>query len=81
VIDMLVAEKQRRRTASGRVGQQIQAQVTWLERQLDDIDRELHDVLRGSPVWHAKDYLLRGVPGVGAALSATLLAELRNSAR
>jgi len=76
LVDMLVAEKQRRRTASGRVGQQIQEHVTWLEQRLDEIDRELRDVLRASPVWRDKDDLLQGVPGVGPALSATLLAEL-----
>jgi len=76
LVDMLVAEKQRRRTASGHVGQQIQEHVSWLEQRLDEIDRELRDMVRSSPVWREKDDLLRGAPGVGPALSATLLAEL-----
>lgn len=76
LVDMLVAEKQRRRTASGRVGQQIQAHVGWLESRLDEIDGDLRDLLRASPVWREKDDLLRGVPGVGPIFSATLLADL-----
>jgi transposase len=76
LVDMLVAEKQRRRTVGGRVGQQIQEHVSWLERRLDEIDRDLRDMLRASPAWREKDDVLQGVPGVGPALSATLLAEL-----
>jgi transposase len=76
LVDMLVAEQQRRRTVGGRVGQQIQEHVSWLERRLDEIDRDLRDMLRASPVWREKDDVLQGVPGVGPALSATLLAEL-----
>jgi transposase len=76
LVDLLVAEQQRRRTVGGRVGQQIQEHVSWLERRLDEIDRDLRDMLRASPVWREKDDVLQGVPGVGPALSATLLAEL-----
>jgi transposase len=76
LVDMLVAEKLRRRTASGRLGQQIQEHVAWLEQQLHDIDDEVAHVLRSSPVWRAKDDLLRGTPGIGPAVSATLLADL-----
>jgi transposase len=76
LVDMLVAEKLRRRAATGRVGLQIQAHIAWLESQLDDLDRDLRDVLRSSPIWREKDDLLQGVPGVGPTVSATLLAEL-----
>ena len=48
--------------------------VTWLERELDDLDEGLRQTLRQSPVWREKDDLLRTVPGVGEQLSLTLLA-------
>jgi transposase len=76
VVDMIAAEKLRRRGASGHLGQQIQAHIRWLETQLDELDHELTDLVRSSPLWRDKDDLLRGVPGVGPTLSATLLAEL-----
>lgn len=76
LVDMLVAEKLRRRAASGKLGQQIQDHVEWLEQQLRSIDDDLNHLLRSSPVWRDKDDLLRGVPGIGPAVSATLLADL-----
>src|SRR5205085_7445583 len=41
-----------------------------------ELDRELRDRLRGSPVWRDKENLLRSIPGVGPVLSATLLADV-----
>jgi transposase len=76
VVEMMAAEKLRRRAASGRIGQQIQAHIHWLETQLTELDRGLDELLRSSPLWRDKDDLLRGVPGVGPTLAATLLAEL-----
>ena len=40
------------------------------------VDNDLHERLKQSPVWRAKDELLRSVPGVGPVLSMTLLASL-----
>jgi transposase len=76
LVDMLVAEKLRRRTVAGRVGRQIQAHITWLEAQLAELDGDLDHLVRSSPLWRDKDDLLRGVPGIGPAVSATLLADL-----
>ena len=76
LVDMLVAEKLRRRGASGRVGQQIQQHVQWLEQQIQELDRDLDQLVRTSPLWRDTDNLLRGVPGIGPTTVATLLAEL-----
>src|SRR5206468_7619516 len=47
-----------------------------LERQLDDVTKELAGLIEASPVWRAKDDLLQSVPGVGPIVSSTLLGEL-----
>ena len=47
--------------------------MRFLDKRIADVDRELHDRLRDSPVWRAKEDLLRSIPGVGPVLSATLL--------
>ena len=73
---MLVSEKNRLGTAISAVRPRIEAHVTWLEQELDDLDHGLRDTLRQSPVWREKDDLLRTVPGVGEQLSLTLLAHL-----
>lgn len=76
VLEMLVAERHRRRTAGGAVGERIQAHIGWLEGELDAVDGALGDAVRASPAWRAAEDLLRGVPGVGPTLARTLLAEL-----
>ncbi len=76
LVEMLVMEEQRRRTLGGAVGARIQAHVAWLEREIEEVDRELGDALRASPAWRAADDLLQGVPGIGPVTSAALLADL-----
>jgi transposase len=76
VIGMLTAEKNRLQQAGRAVRPHITAHIAWLEAQRDDLDRELSDRLRQSPVWREKDDLLRGIPGIGPVASFTLQATL-----
>jgi len=54
----------------------IKQHIAWLEQELKALDGDLHDSIRNSPLWRAKEELLRSVPGVGPVLTCTLLAEL-----
>ena len=77
VMTMLVSEKNRLSSAASvAVRPRIEVHIAWLERELDDLDKNLRQTLRQSPVWREKDDLLRTVPGVGEQLSLTLLAYL-----
>ena len=76
VMTMLVSEKNRLGTAIGAVSPRIEAHIAWLEQELSDLDKELRQTLRRSPVWREQDDLLRTVPGVGEQVSLTLLANL-----
>lgn len=76
VIAMLVAEKNRLGTATKVLRPRIQAHIAWLEQELADLDRDLGEMLRQSPLWRKKEDLLRSVPGVGPQLALTLLAYL-----
>ena len=79
LVDMLVAERNRRRGAAtlpARVRDALSAHITWLEAQLAATDRDLAALVQASPLWRAKDDLLRSTPGVGPVLATTLLAEL-----
>ena len=76
VLTMLVSEKNRLGTAISAVRPRIEGHIAWLEQELSDLDKELRQSLRRSPVWREKDDLLRTVPGVGEQLSLTLLADL-----
>ena len=76
VMTMLVSEKNRLGTAISAVRPHIEAHIAWLEEEMDDLDKNLRQTLRQSPVWREKDDLLRTVPGVGEQLSLTLLSYL-----
>jgi transposase len=77
VIEMLVAEKNRLKgVASRTVVKRIKAHIAWLERELKRVDDDLSGAVESSPVWRAKEALLRSVPGVGPVTSITLLAGL-----
>ena len=76
VLTMLVSEKNRLGTAISAVRPRIEAHITWLEQELNDLDDGLRQTLRRSLVWREKDDLLRTVPGVGEQVSLTLLAYL-----
>lgn len=76
-LEMLVMEKQRQSQArDGRVKQHVTAHIHWLERAVSDFDGELRQRIEASPVWKAKDDLLRSVKGIGEVNAATLIAEL-----
>jgi transposase len=45
-------------------------------RLLADLDQEIGDEVRGSPLWREKEDLLVSVPGVGPVVARTLVAEL-----
>ena len=76
LVDMLTAEHNRLTHASPAIRRNIGQHIRWLERRVADVDRDLDDRIQKSPVWRAKENLLRTVPGIGPVVSRTLLAEL-----
>lgn len=53
----------------------IKTHIAWLDKQIDKIEDDMNDRLRNSDVWRVKDDLLRGIPGVGAVTTTTMLAK------
>ena len=76
LLEMIAQEKNRLRMASPRVQGQLREHIKWLEQCLKELDEDLTDFIGSSPLWRAKDDLLRSTPGVGPVLSSTLLADL-----
>jgi transposase len=76
LLEMLVAERNRRQAAAPALHGRIDAHLRWLEEALAEIERDLDGAVRASPVWRAKEELLRSVPGIGNVSARTLLAEL-----
>ena len=76
LMGMLTAERNRLHPASPKVTPRIKDHILWLKRQIKDLDRDLRDSIRSSPLWRAQDNLLQSVPGVGPVVSSVLLAKL-----
>ena len=77
VTGMLVQERNRLlTTASGRLQRELCEHIAFLNKQRDSLDEALREAIEASALWRVQDNLLRSVPGVGPATSATLLAEL-----
>ena len=76
LLEMRTAEQNRRVQLPRRLRAGIDAHIVWLSQQLAELDREVDQTLRGSPVWRAKESLLRSIPGIGPVVARTLLAEL-----
>jgi transposase len=76
LIAMRVQETLRLGTAASKaVRKSLQAHITWLDARITDLDDDLAQRLQSSDAWRTKDNLLRGIPGVGAVTSLTLLAK------
>ena len=76
IVDMITAETNRLGQASdAAIRKQIKRHITWLQHELKDVDKDLGDAVRQSPIWRAKDLVIQSAPGVGRVTSFTLLAQ------
>jgi transposase len=77
IIQMMVAERQRERHLPSRhLKKSVARLLKALEKELNALDQDIGDTVRGSPAWREKEDLLKTVPGVGNIVARTLLAEL-----
>ena len=76
IIGMIGAESQRSKRVPARIKKSISRLLRALEKELSSVDTDIDDSVRGSPVWREKEDLLQSVPGIGPAISRTLMAEM-----
>jgi transposase len=76
LIEMRVAEKNRRYRASTAMKRSIDRHLAFLDQAIKALDHDLDDTLRGSPAWAEKVELLEAVTGVGPQTLRRLLISL-----
>jgi transposase len=76
IVEMITAEKNRLALATKRVRRDIQVHIRWMEKRIEDINDDIDELIRQSPLWREKDKLLQSVTGVGPVLASTILASL-----
>jgi transposase len=75
IVAMRTAEKNRLHQADEAVKERIKAHITWLEQELDDINKELKQMIESNPEWKEKSDIIQSVPGVGQNLAMTILSD------
>ena len=77
LVEMRTMETNRRkRICSPYVGVSLDTVIQAINEQVKNIDDEIQQRIKSSPVWRAKDKILTSVPGVGGGTSAVLMAAL-----
>ncbi len=76
LLQMRTAEHNRRPSLPSRLRPGLDAHVRWLSQQVAEVDRDLDQTLRNSPLWREKEELLRSIPGIGPVVARTLLGDL-----
>jgi len=74
--EMLTAERNRLGSADRKMRRRLKAHIRWLKKELLEVDDDMDSAIRESPLWRAKDDILRSVPGIGTVVSTTLIAEM-----
>jgi transposase len=76
LLDMLTAEQRRLHAAHPAMQPSLREHIRWLQARLKSTDQDIHDALKRSPLWLAREQLLRSVPGVGRRTATRLLVSL-----
>ena len=77
VVEMIGMETNRlHQGRNPRIQRMLRATLKTLTDQLAELDRDIDDSVRRSPIWRAADNLLTWVPGVGDVTAHTLIADL-----
>jgi transposase len=77
LITLRTAEKNHlQRTRSHKVTESVKVTIAFIEQRIADIDSEINDRIKASPLWQAKENIMKSVPGVGPGTASTLLSDL-----
>jgi transposase len=76
VVDMLSVEQNHTELVEKEMLDYIETVMQVLQKQLDDLDTQIQDLINQTPSLKQKRDLLQSAPGVGKVLSATLVAQV-----
>jgi transposase len=77
IVEMMVAERNRRRQISQRrLLKALDQHLALLQKQLSELEQDIDQTIRGTPAWRAAEDLLESVPGIGKTVARTLIAEM-----
>ncbi len=76
LLEMLVMEKNHRLSIRLNLRAGVQAHITWLEQEIEQLTEQIQKELQDTPGFRDKDRILRSAKGVGPITSLILLSDL-----
>lgn len=76
LVEMLTAEKHRQSSLRGKMRQNVDEHVEWLEKRIAELDDEIEQLSQVHEQWRSHMALLTSVPGIGKVIATTLIAAL-----
>jgi len=73
LVIMLSAEKNRIHSAPSSIRPAIKKHIFWLEKEIEQLEKDLDKQIRSSPAWREKEDLMRSFKGIGPTTSYTML--------
>jgi transposase len=77
VVKMIAQEENRlEKTFIPAIRQDIEEHLAWLRHRLKELNRDLNDHIRHSPLWRDRDRLLQTFTGIGPVVSQAIIAQM-----
>jgi transposase len=77
VVKMITQEENRlEKTFIPAMRQDIEEHLAWLRQRLKELNRDLNDHIRQSPLWRDRDRLLQSFTGIGPVVSQAIIAQM-----
>lgn len=76
LVEMLTAEKNRQSSLRGKMRQNVDEHVEWLDKRIRQLDDEIGQLSQAHEQWRSRMTLLTSVPGIGKVIATTLIAAL-----
>ncbi len=77
LVDMRTMESNRiKQSKVNEINSSIKSHIVYIDNELAVVDREIKQRIKASPVWRAKDKLLKSIPGIGDGSAVMLMAAL-----
>jgi transposase len=73
LVEMLTAEKNRRKRLSGSAKAEVSEHIDWLEERIKHLDDKINALSLSTPEWQARKALLQSPKGIGPLISASFL--------
>ena len=74
LVSILGQEKNRFSSANGFMAKSIKKHIAWLKKELEQLDKNINDFIKSSPIYKEKVQIFKSTPGCGPVLASSLIA-------